>query len=83
MSSQLSAVRQFMVARGKSARVVADLQQLMILVKGLPLAYNRDLQVDKEALFEAERRRATGAADAPGGATDAAGGATDAAGGAT
>jgi argininosuccinate lyase len=39
--------------RGKSARVVADLQQLMILIKGLPLAYNRDLQEDKEALFDA------------------------------
>jgi argininosuccinate lyase len=39
--------------RGKSARVVADLQQLMLLVKGLPLAYNRDLQEDKSAIFDA------------------------------
>ncbi len=39
--------------RGKSARVVAALQQLLMLVKGLPLAYNRDLQEDKEALFDA------------------------------
>ncbi len=39
--------------RGKTARVVADLQQLMMLVKGLPLAYNRDLQEDKVALFDA------------------------------
>jgi argininosuccinate lyase len=39
--------------RGKSARVVADLQQLLMLVKGLPLAYNRDLQEDKTALFDA------------------------------
>ena len=39
--------------RGKSARVTADLQQLMVLVKGLPLAYNRDLQEDKVALFDA------------------------------
>jgi argininosuccinate lyase len=39
--------------RGKSARVVADLQRLMVLIKGLPLAYNRDLQEDKEALFDA------------------------------
>src|SRR5205823_6918293 len=39
--------------RGKSARVVADLQQLMMLVKGLPLAYNRDLQEDKPPLFDA------------------------------
>jgi argininosuccinate lyase len=33
--------------------VVADLQRLLVLVKGLPLAYNRDLQEDKEALFDA------------------------------
>src|SRR5205807_2508286 len=39
--------------RGKTARVVADLQQLLVLVKGLPLAYNRDLQEDKHALFDA------------------------------
>jgi argininosuccinate lyase len=39
--------------RGKTARVVADLQQLLVLVKGLPLAYNRDLQEDKVALFDA------------------------------
>ncbi len=39
--------------RGKAARVVADLQQLLVLVKGLPLAYNRDLQEDKAALFDA------------------------------
>jgi argininosuccinate lyase len=39
--------------RGKSARVVGDLQQLLVLVKGLPLAYNRDLQEDKQALFDA------------------------------
>jgi argininosuccinate lyase len=39
--------------RGKAARVVAALTQLMVLVKGLPLAYNRDLQEDKAALFDA------------------------------
>ncbi len=39
--------------RGKSARVAGALQQLVVLVKGLPLAYNRDLQEDKEALFAA------------------------------
>ncbi len=39
--------------RGKSARVVGDLNQLLVLVKGLPLAYNRDLQEDKVALFDA------------------------------
>src|SRR3989442_2827978 len=39
--------------RGKAARVLGDLQRLLILVRGLPLAYNRDLQEDKEALFDA------------------------------
>jgi argininosuccinate lyase len=39
--------------RGKTARVVAALHQLLVLVKGLPLAYNRDLQEDKVALFDA------------------------------
>lgn len=39
--------------RGKTARVCGDLQRLLMLVKGLPLAYNRDLQEDKEALFDA------------------------------
>ena len=41
------------LTRGKTARVVASLQQLLMLVKGLPLAYNRDLQEDKQALFDA------------------------------
>ncbi len=39
--------------RGKSARVIADVQQLLVLVKGLPMAYNRDLQEDKLAMFDA------------------------------
>jgi argininosuccinate lyase len=39
--------------RGKAARVVADLQHVLVLVKGLPLAYNRDLQEDKSPLFDA------------------------------
>ncbi|MCS6866958.1 MAG: argininosuccinate lyase [Gemmataceae bacterium] len=39
--------------RGKSARVIAMLQQLFVLLKGLPLAYNRDLQEDKTAIFAA------------------------------
>lgn len=39
--------------RGKSARVMASLTQLQLLTKGLPLAYNRDLQEDKLALFDA------------------------------
>ena len=38
--------------RGKTARVVGNLQTLMVLVKGLPLAYNRDLQEDKQPLFD-------------------------------
>jgi argininosuccinate lyase len=41
------------LTRGKSARVIGSLQQLFVLVKGLPLAYNRDLQEDKQALFDA------------------------------
>ncbi len=39
--------------RGRAARVVGDLTTLQVLVKGLPLAYNRDLQEDKEPLFDA------------------------------
>jgi argininosuccinate lyase len=39
--------------RGKTARVVGAATQLMVLVKGLPLAYNRDLQEDKLAAFQA------------------------------
>lgn len=41
------------LTRGKSARVIGMLQQLFVLVKGLPLAYNRDLQEDKTAIFDA------------------------------
>jgi argininosuccinate lyase len=40
------------LTRGKSARVIGNLTRLLVLVKGLPLAYNRDLQEDKEALFD-------------------------------
>jgi argininosuccinate lyase len=39
--------------RGRVARVVGDLTTLLVLLKGLPLAYNRDLQEDKEPLFDA------------------------------
>jgi len=39
--------------RGKTARVAGDLHTLLMLVKGLPLAYNRDLQEDKPPLFDA------------------------------
>jgi argininosuccinate lyase len=38
--------------RGKTARVIGNLTSLLVLVKGLPLAYNRDLQEDKERLFD-------------------------------
>jgi argininosuccinate lyase len=38
--------------RGKTARVVGNLQSLLVLVKGLPLAYNRDLQEDKRPIFD-------------------------------
>lgn len=41
------------LTRGKSARVIGDLQTLLVLLKGLPLAYNRDLQEDKPPLFDA------------------------------
>ncbi|CAL4891252.1 unnamed protein product [Urochloa decumbens] len=40
------------LVRGKSARVVGDLMTVLILCKGLPQAYNRDLQEDKEPLFD-------------------------------
>ncbi len=40
------------LARGKSARVIGNLVQSLTLLKGLPLSYNRDLQEDKEALFD-------------------------------
>ena len=41
------------LTRGKSARVIGNLQTLLVLLKGLPLAYNRDLQEDKPPLFDA------------------------------
>jgi argininosuccinate lyase len=41
------------LTRGKSARVIGSLQTLLVLLKGLPLAYNRDLQEDKPPLFDA------------------------------
>ena len=40
------------LVRGKSARMVGNLQSLLVLLKGLPTAYNRDLQEDKEAIFD-------------------------------
>jgi argininosuccinate lyase len=41
------------LVRAKSGRVAGDLMNLLMVLKGLPLAYNRDLQEDKEALFDA------------------------------
>ena len=40
------------LTRGKTARVLGNLQTLLILIKALPLAYNRDLQEDKPPLFD-------------------------------
>jgi len=39
--------------RGKSGRVIGDLMSLLMTIKGLPLTYNRDLQEDKEPVFDA------------------------------
>jgi argininosuccinate lyase len=41
------------LVRGKSGRVVGDLVTLLTVVKGLPLSYDRDLQEDKEPVFDA------------------------------
>ena len=41
------------LVRGKSARAIGDLVAILALLKSLPLAYNRDLQEDKENLFDA------------------------------
>jgi argininosuccinate lyase len=40
------------LARGKSGRVIGNLVALLTLLKGLPMTYNRDLQEDKERLFD-------------------------------
>jgi argininosuccinate lyase len=40
------------IVRGKSGRVIGNLMALLTLVKGLPMTYNRDLQEDKERLFD-------------------------------
>ena len=58
-SSDLSAMPQKMngdlleLTRAKAARVIGDAATLMITVKGLPLAYNKDLQETQEPLFHA------------------------------
>jgi argininosuccinate lyase len=43
------------LARGKAGRLIGDLTGLMTTLKGLPLAYNRDLQEDKEPVFDQVR----------------------------
>ncbi len=41
------------LVRGKSGRVFGDLMGLLTVMKGIPLAYNKDMQEDKEAIFDA------------------------------
>ena len=41
------------LVRGKAARVFGDNMTLLAMMKGLPLAYNKDMQEDKEAIFDA------------------------------
>ncbi len=41
------------LARGKTGRVYGDLMAMLTVLKGLPLAYNKDMQEDKEAIFDA------------------------------
>ncbi len=43
------------LVRGKTGRVIGDLMALLTIVKGLPMTYNRDLQEDKEPVFDAVR----------------------------
>ena len=38
--------------RGKSGRTIGDLNTLLVMLKGLPLAYNKDMQEDKETVFD-------------------------------
>jgi len=41
------------LVRGKSGRIIGALQALLIVIKGLPLAYSKDMQEDKEGAFDA------------------------------
>jgi len=41
------------LVRGKTGRIIGDLNTLLVMMKGLPLAYNKDMQEDKEAIFDA------------------------------
>lgn len=40
------------LVRGKTGRVFGNLQAMLVILKGIPLAYNKDLQEDKEGLFD-------------------------------
>ena len=44
------------LARGTSGKIQSDLSAVLIMLKGLPLSYNRDMQLDKEPLFDAAER---------------------------
>jgi argininosuccinate lyase len=44
------------LARGKSGRLIGNLTSVLVVLKGLPLSYNRDLQEDKEPLFDSLRQ---------------------------
>jgi argininosuccinate lyase len=50
------------LARGKTGRLVGHLTAVLVTLKGLPLAYNRDLQEDKEPLFDSVEQVALGLA---------------------
>ena len=41
------------LVRGKTGRVLGDSRSLLVTLKGLPLAYNKDMQEDKEPAFDA------------------------------
>ena len=41
------------LTRGKSGRIIGSLVAIMTVLKGLPLAYSKDLQEDKEGIFDA------------------------------
>ncbi len=48
------------LARGKAGRLIGNLTGLLAMLKGLPLSYNRDLQEDKEPLFDSVRQTRLG-----------------------
>ena len=48
------------LARGKSGRLIGNLTGLLVTLKGLPLSYNRDLQEDKEPLFDSVAQTRSG-----------------------